>query len=177
MKTNPTLKTEDFTDQVNRAIKSFAGEAVLVGIPAADTTREKDEGEGPINNATLLALNEFGSPINNIPSRPVMTIGLRNAQEQIIEQLKKAAQTFFIEPKNTVYLERAGIIATNAIKKAINDQDSIDGPAASTLAARRARGFKGNKSLIVTGQMRNAITHVLTGLWSNVAALSKMRKK
>lgn len=164
----PTLKvTEDFTDQFNETVKRFKRDAVLVGIPEADTKRDDSEpqGEEPINNATILAINEFGSPANNIPPRPVMAIGIASAQDEIAEQFKIACREALKKGLSalSIYYNRAGLIASNAVKKAINSQTDIDGPAESTLAARKAAGFKGTKSLIVTGQMRNSITYVVKG--------------
>ncbi len=165
--------TYDNSDKFNKAMKSFAGDALLVGVPAADTSRKSVEGKDQITNAQLLAIHEYGAPAANIPARPVLSIGLRNAQDRIAEELKKAAQFFFSDPKSTIHLERAGSIAANSVKKAINDQDSIAPPSEATLKGREARGFKGTKSLIVTGQMRNSITYVLTGLWDNLNALKR----
>lgn len=161
----PTLTvTSDFTEKFNEIVKSFKHDAVLVGIPQEDKTREDDE---PINNATLLAINNFGSPANNIPPRPVMQIGISNAKDAIAEQFKIAAKKALKDGPSALaaYYERAGIIASNSVKKAINSQEGIDSPSEATLAARKARGFKGTKSLVVTGQMRNAITYVVRNLW------------
>lgn len=154
--------TEDFTEEFNSIIKKFKKDAVLVGIPEQDTTRKENE---PINNATLLAINNFGSPANNIPPRPVMQIGIKNAQGQIAEQFKQAVINSLKQGVSALstYYNRAGIIASNSIKKAINSQEGIQGPAEATLEAREAAGFKGTKALIVTGQMRNAITYVVKG--------------
>jgi len=160
----PTLEvTDDFTDDFNKMIKSFRGDQVLVGIPEEKTQRS--DNHELINNATLLAINNFGSPVNNIPARPVMQIGIKNAQDDIAEQFKLAVQKSFklgIDALGTYY-ERAGIIASNSIKKAINAQEGISGPSDATLKARKAVGFIGTKALIVTGQMRNAITYVVKG--------------
>lgn len=156
--------TSDFTKQLNDIVKHFRKDDVLVGIPASNTNRESDPKEKTqITNAALLAINQFGSPANNIPARPVMTIGIRNAQEAIAEQFKLAAQNALSKGVSALstYYNRAGIIASTEIKKAINAQEGFKGPAPSTLKARKSRGFKGTKSLIVTGQMRNAITYVL----------------
>lgn len=159
----PTLKiTDDFTEKFNKVVKSFKSDAVLVGIPQDETERT---GHEAINNATILAINEFGSPMNNIPPRPVMSIGIKKAQEEIAEQFKLAVQKSFaqgIDALNTYY-NRAGLIASNSIKKVINAQEGIEGPSESTLKAREYQGFKGTKALIVTGQMRNAITYVVKG--------------
>lgn len=170
----PTLKvTSDFTERFNQAVKSFKRDAVLVGIPANDDQRENEEAGGPLGNAALLALNNFGSPANNIPARPVMQNGIKKAQEKIAEQFKIAAKEVLTKGPAALetYYERAGLIASNSIKKAINDQDFEGGgpdnekPADSTLASRKSRGFKGTKSLVVTGQTRNAITYVVKSIW------------
>jgi hypothetical protein len=153
--------TSDFTKDFNEIIKSFKNDNVLVGIPENKTDRKEN---APINNATLLAINNFGSPINNIPARPVMSIGIKNAQDDIAEQYKLAIKNAFSKGFSALdtYYNRAGIIASNSIKKAINDQLGIEEPSEATLKAREARGFKGTKALVVTGQMRNAITYVVT---------------
>ncbi len=165
----PTLTvTSDFTKQFNEVIKKFRHDEVLVGIPEEDNEREEDS---PIGNAAILAINEYGSPMNNIPSRPVMAIGIRNAQAEIAEQFKGLAKdvlTAAVQGRSSSdlfdrYYNRAGLIASNSVKKAINSQEDIEGPAESTLKSRISRGFKGVKALIVTGQMRNAITYVIKG--------------
>lgn len=158
----PVMVTEDFTDDFNKIVKSFKRDAVLVGIPQEEAKRDEST---LINNATILAINEFGSPLNNIPPRPVMAIGLKNAQNEITDQFKLAVQKAFsqgISALNTYY-NRAGIIASNSIKKVINSQEDIDPPSEATLEARKSKGFKGTKALIVTGQMRNSITYVVKG--------------
>jgi hypothetical protein len=153
--------TKDFTEEFNKIVKSFKRDAVLVGIPQEEGPRDAD---ALINNAALLAINNFGSPLNNIPPRPVMSIGIKNAQEQISQQFKLAVQKTFFEGSTealTTYYNRAGIIASNSIKKAINSQEGIEPPSEATLASRKSAGFAGKKALIVTGQMRNAITYVV----------------
>lgn len=160
MKPGAVKVTSDFTEDFNEAIKKFKNDSVLVGVP--EDAKPRKDGE-LINNATILAINEFGSPLQNIPPRPVMAIGIKNAQEQIAEQFKIAAQNVLSKGIAAVtrYYERAGIIASNSVKKAINSQIGIEKPADATLAARRSQGFKGTKALIVTGQLRNSITYVV----------------
>lgn len=163
----PFMKvTSDFTSDFNAIIKRFRNDEVLVGIPESEASRDHADGESVgVNNATLLAINNFGSPQNNIPARPVMQNGIKNADARIVDQFRQAAKSGLTSGADglDVFYNRAGIIASTSIKKAINDQDFDDEPAPATLAIRRAHGFKGTKSLIVTGQMRNAITYVLRG--------------
>ena len=129
----PTLTvTSDFTREFTEIVNRFKNDNVLVGIPDDEerkknpTARKKEV----ITNAALLAINNFGSPLNNIPPRPVMDIGIRNAQDPIAEQYKKAVQETLQRgiPALDQYYERAGIIASNSIKKAINDQEGFDPP-------------------------------------------------
>lgn len=153
--------TADFTADFNDVIKRFKNDQVLVGIPE-DKTERKGQDQ-PVGNAAILAINEFGSPANNIPARPVMAIGIRKAKDEIAEEFKKGAIKALSEGASALLVayNRVGLLASNSIKKVINSQEGISAPSAATLAAREAAGFKGTKALIVTGQMRNAITYVV----------------
>ena len=191
MSAKPTLKiTSDFTKEFNDVISKFKKDAVLVGIPADDKERDDDS---PISNAALLAINNFGSPANNIPAWPVMSIGIKNAKDAIAAEFKKAAQGALSKGVGAleVCYERAGIIASNSVKKTIKDQMGAPQLSDNTIAIRRAGGFSkwtktgadlgsfnyttkqvkkeggflGTKRLIVTGQVRNAITYVVKNIW------------
>lgn len=158
--------TTDLTKQFNDAIKKFKNDQVLVGIPAEESPRNHDtNSKSEINNATLLAINEFGSPLNNIPARHPMATGIRLAQDDIAKEFKNAVYTAITSGTGDMgrYYERAGTIAASSIKKVINNQIDMEPPAPSTIKSRLSKGFKGNKALIVTGQMRNAITYVVRG--------------
>lgn len=165
----PFLKVEDFTGAFMNAVASLRQSETLVGIPEEEDNRQEDD--GVIGNAALLFINNFGSPANNIPARPVMEIGIRNAQDAITEEMRKAAKEGLSKGGKAVtqYFDRVGIIASNSVKRAINDQIDIEPPADSTLKNRESRGFKGTKSLLVTGQMRNAITYVVVPAGSAAA--------
>ena len=158
----PFLKVSDFTDSLKNAIAALKDQQTLVGIPSTKDGRKEEDGD-QIGNAAILFINEFGSPANNIPARPVMAIGIKKAQPQVTEELKKAAQSALSKGPDGVsaYFERAGIIASNSVKGVINDQEGIEHIAFSTALGRLRKGFKGDKALIVTGQMRNAITYVV----------------
>lgn len=156
----PYLKvTSDFTKDFNTIIKGFKRDAILIGIPQEDTARDED---APINNATILAINEFGSEHNNIPPRPVMSIGIRNAQDEIAEAMKNACKFALSKGLSalSVYYNRAGIIASNSVKKAFK---VVKPPEPETIAARKAAGHSSTAALVVTGQLRRAITYVVKG--------------
>lgn len=160
----PFLKVEDFTKSFMNAVDALQVKKTLVGIPESDNDRKENEGEeGPIGNAALLFINNFGSEELGIPARPIMQIGIQNAQDAITAEMKNAAKKGLSKGGAAVtqYFERVGIIASNSVKRAINDNEGIEPPSEATLRSRKAAGFKGTKALIETGQMRNAITYVV----------------
>lgn len=173
MRAQPTLTvTKDFTKEFNQIISRFKKDAVLVGIPEKDNNRKDKEESESIGNAAILAINHFGSEEAHIPPRPVLTTGIKNAREAIAAQFKATAQSALkigVPALETGY-ERIGTIAANSCKKVINDQEGLKPPAAATLRARKyltKSGFKGVKALLVTGQMRNAITYVVRSIWGS----------
>lgn len=166
------LETESFLDKLDRVVSKFKSDAVLVGIPQEKASRPGDA----MNNATILAINHFGSPLQNIPARPILAIGIQNAQEDIAKELKKAVLASLktvvkggtAEAIMDQYYNRTGIIAAAAVKAVITNQEGIEPPAESTLQSRRSRGrsegkkgFSGESALLVTGQLRAAITYVV----------------
>lgn len=184
----PSLEVIDRTQELMARIKMYKNDDVLVGIPASDTGRNEAVKGTPINNATLLFINNFGSPVNNIPPRPVMEIGIALAQHEIEVEFKAMLQRSLKQGLTSLapYFNRIGMIASSSVKRVINEQIGIEGPSDTTLAIRRSGGFHnwlkfganhdalsfrnkdvksvggfmGTKALIVTGQMRNAITWV-----------------
>lgn len=171
MKSKTFLVEKDFTKQFNDAVKRFEKDSVLIGIPEDADGREAD-GTEEIGNAALLAILNFGSPLNNIPAWNVMGIGIRSAQDAIAKEFEKAAKNTLTKAVKgqaggfsdlANYYERAGIIASTAVKTTINSQEDAPALAESTLMARKSMGFKGTSRGIVTGQMRNAITYVIRG--------------
>lgn len=151
----------DFTKGLTGAISALQAKSVAVGIPAAETDRD----DGEITNAALLFINNFGSPAQNIPARPVMDIGIRNAKDAITAEFEAFGRAVFTKDVGPQaydkYYNRIGIIASNSIKAVINSQEGIAPPSEATLANRERKGFKGTKALIETGQLRNAITYVI----------------
>lgn len=155
----PSLKVlKDFTKSFQKTIETLKNKEVLIGIPDNGKARRDDE----ISNATLLFINNFGSPANNIPARPVVNIGMKNAYPDIVQEMKKAAQAALKGTGNLdKYYERCGVIGSNSIKRVIDDQEGIEHISFATALSRLRKGFNGDKALLVTGQMRNAITYVV----------------
>ncbi len=160
-------------------INSLVGQTVLVGIPQENTGRD-DEDTGPMTNAALGFIHEYGSPANNIPARPFLMTGLRDGQNKFEPRLRKAAGAALDgnTQKMGAEMTATGLIAADSVQRKINS-GTFTPLADATLERRAARGRKGAelelqrrrdgeqpgtefaKPLIDTGQLRNSITFVI----------------
>lgn len=154
----------DQTASFAQAIRALTKHQVLVGIPAdnADRTPDPEEGDQPINNAMIGYLMENGSPAQNLPARPHVVPGIREAQDQIAKTYRDGGRAVIegrVKDPDIIH-NAVGLIAENSIKRKITN-----GPfaplAPSTLAARKRKGRTGEKPLLDTGQYRRAVTHVI----------------
>ncbi len=146
-----------------RAMAAMAKREVLVGIPSDSADNERDD--GPITNAEIGLINEFGSPEANIPARAHLIPGVQAAWPDAQRRMAKGAEQILKLRSNATgiaesALEGAGTLARDAVVQKIND---VLAPqlAASTLADRRRRGFQGETPLIVTGAYKQSITYVV----------------
>lgn len=156
----------DGTKKFQEAMKALAVTDVYVGIPQESDERQVDRmaetGEVEMNNASIGYIQENGSELAGIPPRPHLVPGIRNVEKEIANEFKLAAQKAFKDPSAVFkHYTRAGIIASNSVKKVITNQEGFEPLAESTVAARKASGAKGEKALLRTGQYRNAITYVV----------------
>lgn len=118
---------------------------------------------GNISNAQLLYIHSKGSPLRNIPARPVLepAIEAKGNREGIAAELAKAVQASLHgnDEDVTRYLKRAGLSASNAAKRWFTDSRNNWAPNAP--ATIRAKGS--DQPLIDTGALRQAITYVIKG--------------
>lgn len=162
MKPGDFKVTFDGLKKFQEAMKALAVKDVFVGIPQAETARKDEDGKEQMNNATIGYIQENGSDIANIPPRPHLVPGVKKVENEVAEEFKKAAQKAFNDPSAVIkHLTRAGIIASNSVKKVITDQEGFEELSFFTLLERERQGFKGDKALIRTGQYRNSITFVV----------------
>lgn len=157
--------TKDIRKDVMRAFKAMAQDTVLIGVPSEKAFREptQDEPKPPINNAEIGYISEFGAPEANIPARPHLVPGIKQALPKIVtvyaEVLPKVAATGNVSALRAAET-KIGFIATSSVKSMIED---VIGPplAESTLEARRRRGRSGETPLLDTGSYRNSIDFVI----------------
>lgn len=152
----------DRRDEFQKLINELARTCVMVGIPASTPARRPDEGEttAPLTNAALGYIHEYGAPEVNIPARPFLHPGIASIQSRIVKRLQRSGELAFAGQSFIGEFNRLGLEAVNAVRKKITDGPFIP-LAPATLAARRRKGRTGEKPLLDTGQLRNAITYVI----------------
>lgn len=153
----------DHTKDLAKALKALTTREVLIGIPESTSAREPDPDEpAHLNNAQIAYLQETGVPEKNIPARPFLGPGVAGIGDDAARRLKAGAQKALSGDLEAVEktLNAVGLVGQNAVREKITD-----GPFAplkpSTLANRKRRGRKGEKPLIDSGQLRNAVTYVV----------------
>jgi hypothetical protein len=174
-------KLVDNMSQVMRKVNTLTNTDVMVGVPDDKSGRK----EGAISNAALAYIHDKGAPEAHIPARPFMQPGIKAAQGQITKELQNAGQAVFSGKNVQVSLNRVGLIASRSIKNVITEgippplaprtvagriarvksqkrRTKILSDIASGLATSRLAGAAGAFTpLVVTGQLRNAITWML----------------
>lgn len=149
----------DRVSKIMQAVRALTTHQIMVGVPQDKDSRR---GDGELGNAEIGYLMENGVPEQNVPARPHLVPGVRDARPRVNEYLRQAAR-LAVEGKPEAVLRAyaaAGLAAQSAIKARI--RNVIPPPLApATLAARRARGRKGTTPLLDTAQYMNSITFVV----------------
>ena len=156
---------KELAEKLNNKIESIDwlnSHAVYVGIPQEENERKDEDQNGDITNAELLFIHTNGSPINNIPPRPVIEPALKNDYERIANMVDKAVK--YAEEgefdKADLELKKIGMRGQNVSKAWFVNQDNGWPPnSPGVIARKRKKGSTDPKPLIDTGQLRNSITY------------------
>lgn len=151
----------DRLDEILKSVHELARQSVMVGVPAATAQRD----DGPITNADLGYIHEFGAPAANIPARPFLAPGIASALPDVEKALHLAAGAAMDDKPERIdpALHQAGLIAATGAKTRLNDGPHV--PLAETTIHqrqnRRIAPRMGTQPLIDTGALRNSITYVI----------------
>jgi len=140
------------------AIELLKKREVLIGIPE-NTANRKDDESTPVNNAELLFIHNNGSPVNNIPPRPVLEPAITQNQERVSASLKVAIDAAVAGKKSEIQpaLEKAGMEGQNIARKFFTDSTNNFVPNAPITIKRKGSA----RPLIDTGEMRKSITYIV----------------
>lgn len=153
--------TIDKTSKLIKGLEFIKDSDVLVGIPQK---KNKREGEDEVTNSELLFIHTKGSPINNIPARPVIEPAIEDDSERLSKMLKDAANSAMDgnEEDAIKKLRLTGIRGQNVSRAWFtNPKNNWPPNVPSVENAKRAKGSTDPKPLIDTGELRKSITYVI----------------
>lgn len=164
MSNNPFVEFVEQADNWNNLLRSLEfirNNSVYVGIPDESTDRKEKDG---ITNAELLFIHTNGSPIRNIPSRPVIEPAIKNDRERLSNMMKKAAQLAFDNKESQAIdqLRKTGMRGQNVSRAwFVNSENGWPDDKPETIRKKskgKPAGYK-PRTLIDTSQLRNSITY------------------
>jgi hypothetical protein len=131
---------------------------VCIGIPES-TAKRRDEKGTPVNNAELLFIHTNGSPVNNIPPRPVLEPAIQKNQERVSANLKKAVDAAVQGRQKDIMsaLEMAGMDGQNIARYYFTSSLNEWPPNSQETIDRKGSA----RPLIDTDEMRKSITYVV----------------
>jgi len=163
-----TIKTTDNMARLAESLKTISKQEVYVGVPEVtnvSAVREEEiatKGESA-SNAQLIYVHTNGSPVRNIPKRPIIepAIEAEDNKKNITEQLEKALKALFdgkpTEAKQ--FLQQAGQVAENACRAWFTDPRNNWPPDKPATIKKKGSDMP----LIDTDQMRKSIIYIVKG--------------
>ena len=148
----------DFKEQFKQKYSSIPTYFIELGVFAHNSTRRQVKVTLGVTNAELMYIHEKGSPINNIPSRPVLRMTIDYTKQQLLaKSVKKALQLYIQTGSIEQYeaeLNRLCMRVQQYARQIIYSNDGRLAPNSPAVAARK----KGNHPLFDTGQLARSIT-------------------
>lgn len=163
------LKIIDNVRQMLEEVDALTKLEVLVGVPAQNSTRDDTK----MTNAAIAYVHEFGSPVHNIPARPFLRPGVKNAKEDIRKKMLQGAKEALAGKPDAAQktLNAVGMIGRNSVVRAITNPSPAFVPLKyATIRARlRRRGGAGRRKLQKFDKLKAAAG------WTRAEAAEAMR--
>lgn len=148
-------------NRLKKMLKEMKQNEVYVGI-TDDTTEREEQQTKEITNAELLFIHTNGSPIRNIPPRPVIEPAIRNDKDRLSRMMKQAAQLFLKGDKQGAInqLRKVGMRGQNVSRAwFLNPENGWPPNSPAVQAAKMRKGANIPRPLIDTGELRKSITY------------------
>lgn len=137
-------------DKIQKQFLELVKKEVAVGIP-----QEKNSKRGKITNAELLFVHEHGSPVKNIPPRPVLKPAIENNIDKIKFLYEEEFNNLINIKSNPNFLNELGLFSQNVIRERFTNNDW------SPLMEKTIKKKGSTNPLIDTGELRKSITYVV----------------
>ena len=134
---------------------------IEIGVFSNDTERTEEEEKISLGltNAELMYIHENGSPIRNIPARPVLDMTIKYANDELLNDMfdkiiNNVLNNNWKEKDIELELKKLCVRLQNYARDIIYLNDGRLAPNAPSVAKRK----KGNHPLFDTGQLARSIT-------------------
>ena len=146
-------------EEIVKKIKSLPTYIIEVGVISGNSKRNKTTVKVGITNAELMFIHEHGSPLHNLPARPVLQMTIDWANANLVGPTISKCVTDYINSnfdESTVdkNLQILCMRMENYARDLIYSNDGRLAPNAPSVAKRK----KGNHPLFDTGQLARSIT-------------------
>lgn len=145
-------------DEEIKILKMLNNYRIEIGVISSNAERDEKISIG-ITNAELMQIHENGSPLKNIPARPVLDITIKWAEKNLIPKtidkiIDGVISNNWKIPEIEKELNKICVRMQNYAQEIIYDNNGILAPNSPAVAARK----KGNHPLFDTGQLARSIT-------------------
>ncbi len=169
---------------VNRSITTLEKRQVYVGIPQENNERPDVNGKKPdVTNAELMYIHTNGSPLRNIPARPVIepAIEADGNRQNIATELMHAAQRALVDDPAGMeeYLKRAGMVGMVAAKDWFTDPRNGWPPNKPSTIRNKLRTLRGkalNDALQILDEYESDPTRDVSGIDTPLIDTGELRR-
>lgn len=177
--------TKDLTQDLMKSLKELGNKVVCVGIPEEENIHRKDgitnaqlmyihnhgvrdfemrkamqhdlDNGMKYSKAHELYVHENGSPLWQVPPRPILEPALDDGKELLSEQLKEAALAILDGGNVAVELQEVGLLGQNIVRDWFTNPSNKWAPNSSNTVKRKGS----DNPLIDSGELRKSITFVI----------------
>lgn len=146
----------DFDEVIKDKLAALPEYFIEIGVKTGKTARTVKVG---VTNAELMFIHENGSPLRNIPARPVLQMTIDYANTHLLDKALSKAIDAYVESSFNIAsfeneLNKLCMRMENFAREVIYSNDGRLAPNAPSVAAKK----KGNHPLFDTGQLARSIT-------------------
>lgn len=156
-------KTRDNSESLVQMAAKLAKLKLFVGVTQENNARAptKDDPTPPSNSTVGYAM-EFGVPERNVPARPHLVVGLKDASDAVVHNMGVAAVAVSVRdlPGALEAMADAGTACVESVRSKIQS-GPFEPLAPRTIRARLAKGNQSDQPLVDTGQYLNSVGFVI----------------
>ena len=150
-------------DELEKALKKLPIYRIEIGVISEKSRRKEAKG---VTNAELMFVHENGSPLHNIPPRPVLEMTIDHTDKEWLPTVFDKITTRYLDSNfDENVVEKELKILCNEMEKYAQDIIYLNDGRLAANSPAVARKKKGNHPLFDTGQLARSITCRVTKIY------------